>query len=247
MSIILHEYTAVPAWYQLGFDVETMSIQLRLHQNALEYLRSLPWKNISEFISPLVNDWGFGQVLKLMGDKDGWFTYCISLPRLTDHSPKACEYLRNVRRTLQLVFSQLRFYDGIKEGSISQLIVVTGFGIEYGRDESGIGAIVTPPLANWIHGNHGSALPQVKIVMVKVAEYLWPGQRDPFWIQPTYRECNGIGFTVSTNATNCGSGNCNIKGGKGYQIHTHNFDCALDQLILLAGLCCLHNLALAAL
>jgi len=157
--------------------------------------------------------------------------------------PISCRETRDVeyhlRQSLQGIFRNLECFDEDINSDSTQLLTVRGFGIGYGRDSAGIGAILSPLLCNILLQNPEviQTLPQT---MLSVHSHVSGTESDPVAFEARFKdqESNKILHLGLPS----GKGGCWLscpiqKGsGKGVEINSHNCDYPKEQWAFLAAL-----------
>ncbi len=243
------------AWYELSWQKNKLIIFI--HRLAFEALKKVfpdeerviaLYKedfSLPEFIYPDESNFGFGPVLKFLGLEHGqWLAWRCVLPGQDEESSEWKKKMFALRATLSLLFQKLMFLDIDTGWKNPQLVLIDSLGV--GESSGGyLSAFLTPAMIQWLSRQGNCRLESVIAAMQSMDGQLVRASdcggfraycRPPKWIELHVpgNACDLSPYSYSDESLD-----------RGYQLHPHNVDNSIQQLTLLAGLACLHDLARA--
>ncbi len=256
METIIHTRDTVPAWYQLGFDEDSMSIVIKIHGRAVYYMSNL--KNLSRAL-PFYKDrcsgefnlfkgghFGFGGVFTVFTDSD-WTNLHAKLPVMFSNGRphSSAGYEKDLWMSLGLLFNLLLpTFDAKTDDRIPQHIVMGRIGLEVGRGRAGLSLTFTPHMARWLSAQLDGEFKEVVRVMEKADKFMWENNS----AGGDYRfraEKRGGGFGLGVPGDGCWVNGERSVDERGFELDSHNVDGLLQLLTFLVGLCKLQELALS--
>ncbi len=272
MDTVIHfDKTSVPTWYELSAS-EPGAFVIRIHKQAMDYLKSIPWNDGSRIVGwykqkmgfvsfspPGEESVGFEGVLKsIPSTEPDWLLIKCPLPIVRANDTKSssietpAKLIWAFRASLELIFKVLWLFQGSTYCTTQQLIIIEGIGVSTEMGGAGLSATLTPSVIRFLttlQNEDDAALLPIAQSMDRADKHMFQDDRyihfDNHALKRAcrFRKPKWISLHVPGDACDLSRAYYSSEvSPDGYLLDPHNVDSHIQQLDFLVGLAALHDL-----
>lgn len=254
----------IPAWYEIGVRNKT-DIVVRTHRKIVPVLEqkmvgraplieSLRKElKLPEFIGPTEKQWGFGQIIAREEDGPDWVSMKCSLPVIERKRDSqrvedwGWDEAYVVSASLETLFRALDWMENEVETSyaLPQLLTIAEFNTREGTNGGQLSVKIGKAMGPWLERQPDNSEGEKMVVaMMDVDSHMFPFRSSPrYRFSVRFHHSRNMVFKCPGNACGLYPEGSSDPNETGFMLYPHNTDNPHQQLMLLAGVAAMHELA----